>query len=192
MNFDLSDEQRLLMDSVERLMLETYGFDDRRRYRSENPYFSEAMWKRYAEMGLLALPFSEEHGGYGGGAIETMIVMEAFGKALILEPYFATVVLGGGILRHGASDARKAKIIPAVAEGRTKLAFAYAEPQSRYDVFDVETTAKKVGHQHLGAEHRRDRLVTKRAQNVISLRFLSPARVEAAGGDPRGKDLPRT
>ncbi|MCK1484305.1 acyl-CoA dehydrogenase family protein [Bradyrhizobium sp. 193] len=145
MNFDLSDEQRLLMQSVERLLLETYGFDDRRHYRSENPYFSEAMWKRYAEMGLLALPFSEEHGGYGGGAIETMIVMEAFGKALILEPYFATVVLGGGILRHGASEAQKARIIPAIAEGRTKLAFAYAEPQSRYDLFDVQTTAKKNG-----------------------------------------------
>lgn len=145
MNFDLSEEQRLLMDSVERLMLDSYDVGDRRSYWSEKPGFSEAMWVRYAEMGLLALPFSEEYGGFGGGPVETMIVMEAFGKALILEPYFATVVLAGGILRHGASEAQKAEFIPAIAEGRTKLAFACAERQSRYDLFDVEARAKKDG-----------------------------------------------
>lgn len=145
MNFDLSDEQRLLKDSVERLMLDSYGFEDRRMYQAEEHGYSKAMWSRYAELGLLALPFAEEYGGFGGDAVETMVVMEAFGKALILEPYFATVVLGGGILRHAASEAQKAGIIPAIAEGRTKLAFAYAEPQSRYDLFDVQTQAKKDG-----------------------------------------------
>ncbi|MCK1726357.1 acyl-CoA dehydrogenase family protein [Bradyrhizobium sp. 142] len=145
MDLDLSEEQRLLKDGVERLMRERYGFDDRRKYRMETPGFSEAMWARYAELGLLGLPFSEADGGLGGGAVETMIVMEAFGKALILEPYFATVVLAGGLLRHGASEAQKSNLIPAVVEGRTKLAFAYAEPQSRYDLFDVETRAKKDG-----------------------------------------------
>ncbi|WP_076867139.1 acyl-CoA dehydrogenase family protein [Bradyrhizobium mercantei] len=145
MDFDLSEEQRLLKDSVERLMLESYGFDERGKYRSEHMGFSEAMWARYAELGLLALPFSEEYGGFGGGAVEAMIVMEAFGKALILEPYFATVVLAGGILRHGASEAQKTELIPAIAAGRMKLAFAYAEPQSRYDLFDIETQARKDG-----------------------------------------------
>lgn len=145
MDFHLSDEQRLLMDSVERLMLDAYGFDARGRFRCEKPGFSEAMWARYAEIGLLALPFSEQNGGFGGGPVETMIVMEAFGKAIILEPYFATVVLAGGILRHAASEVQKAEIIPAIAEGKMKLAFAYAEPQSRYDLFDVGTTAKKDG-----------------------------------------------
>ncbi len=93
MDFDLSEEQRLLKDSVERLLLDAYGFEDRSKYQANDLGFSDAMWARYADLGLLALPFSEEHGGFGGGAVETMIVMEAFGKALILEPYFATVAL---------------------------------------------------------------------------------------------------
>ncbi|WP_426420623.1 acyl-CoA dehydrogenase family protein [Bradyrhizobium genosp. A] len=145
MDFDLTEEQRLLKDSVERFTAEQYGFEDRRRYQGEERGYSEEMWARYAELGFLGLPFSEEYGGFGGGAVETMIVMEAFGKALVLEPYFATVVLGGGILRHGASNAQKAKFIPAIAEGRMKIAFAYAEPQSRYDFFDVETNARRDG-----------------------------------------------
>ncbi|MDH2357264.1 acyl-CoA dehydrogenase family protein [Bradyrhizobium sp. SSUT112] len=146
MDLDLSEEQRLLKDGVERLMREHYSFEDRRKYRTEKLGFSEAMWARYAELGLLGLPFAESHGGLGAGAVETMIVMEAFGKALILEPYFATVVLAGGILRHGANEAQNSKLVPAIAGGRMKLAFAYAEPQSRYDLFDVETQAKKDGH----------------------------------------------
>ncbi|WP_354202553.1 acyl-CoA dehydrogenase family protein [Bradyrhizobium sp. JR4.1] len=145
MDLDLSEEQRLLKDGVERLMREHYSFEDRRKYRTEKLGFSEAMWARYAELGLLGLPFAESHGGLGAGAVETMIVMEAFGKALILEPYFATVVLAGGILRHGANEAQNSKLVPAIAGGRMKLAFAYAEPQSRYDLFDVETQAKRDG-----------------------------------------------
>lgn len=143
MDFDFSEEQRLLKDGLERLMRDNYSFDDRRKYRTEKRGFSEAMWSRYAELGLLALPFAPEHGGLGGCAVETMIVMEAFGKALILEPYFATVVLAGGIVRHGASEAQSAELIPAIAGGRLKLAFAYAEPQSRYDLSNVETRATK-------------------------------------------------
>jgi len=145
LDLDLSEEQRLLKDGVERLMREHYSFEDRRKYRTEKLGFSEAMWARYAELGLLGLPFAEVHGGLGAGAVETMIVMEAFGQALILEPYFATVILAGGILRHGANEAQKSKLVPAIAEGRMKLAFAYAEPQSRYDLFDVETKAKRDG-----------------------------------------------
>ncbi|OMI01610.1 pimeloyl-CoA dehydrogenase small subunit [Bradyrhizobium brasilense] len=145
MDFDLSDEQRLLKESVERLMLDSYGFDDRRKYQAEDQGFSERMWARYAELGLLALPFPEQYGGFGGTAVETMIVMEAFGRALILEPYFATVVLAGGVLRHGGDEAQLAGLIPAIAEGRLKLALACAEPQSRYDIFDVETRAEKAG-----------------------------------------------
>lgn len=145
MDLDLSEEQRLLKDAIERLMRERYTFDDRRKYAAEEPRFSESMWVRYAELGLLGMPFPERFGGFGAGPVETMIVMEAFGKGLILEPYFATVVLAGGILRHAASEAQKAKLIPAIVEGRTKLAFAYAEPQSRYDLFDVEAESKKDG-----------------------------------------------
>lgn len=143
MDFDFSEEQQLLKDTVERLMRENYRFEDRRKYLAEKTGFSEMMWARYAELGLLGLPFAEEYGGFGGGAVETMIVMEAFGKGLILEPYFATMVLAGGVLRHGASEAQKAALFPAITAGRMKIAFAYAEPQSRYDLFDVETLATK-------------------------------------------------
>lgn len=145
MNFDLSEEQQLLKNSIERLLADSYGFEKRHIYQTDTKGYSDAMWARYAEIGLLALPFSEKHGGFGGGAVETMIAMEAFGKALILEPYLATVFLAGGLLRLGASEAQKADLIPGIAEGRLKLAFGYAEPQSRYDLFDLETQAKKDG-----------------------------------------------
>ncbi|WP_247767048.1 acyl-CoA dehydrogenase family protein [Bradyrhizobium sp. 172] len=112
MDIDLSEEQRLLKDGVERLMREHYGFEGRRKYQTEKLGFSEAMWARYAELGLLGLLLPEAPGRLGAGAVETMIVMEAFGKALILEPYFATVVLAGGVLRQGASEAQKANLIP--------------------------------------------------------------------------------
>ncbi|MCS3765643.1 MULTISPECIES: acyl-CoA dehydrogenase family protein [Bradyrhizobium] len=145
MNFDISEEQRLLKDSIDRLMLDNYTFEDRRMYQAQERGYSESMWSRYAELGLLAMPFAEEYGGFGGGPVETMILMESFGGALILEPYFATVVLAGGLLRHAASDVQKSELIPAIAGGRTKLAFAYAEPHSRYDLFDVQTQARKDG-----------------------------------------------
>ncbi|MER8576792.1 acyl-CoA dehydrogenase family protein [Mesorhizobium sp. M1409] len=146
MNFDLTEEQRLLKDSIERLLQDKYGFNERGVYAAQGPGYSDAMWSRYAELGLLAMPFAEEYGGFGGGPVETMIVMEAFGRALILEPYFPTVVLAGGILRHGANHAQKAELIPAIAHGRAKFALGYLEPQSRYDLFDVETKARKDGN----------------------------------------------
>ena len=145
MDFELSDEQRLLKDSVERLTTQRYDFETRNKFMAEPDGWSRAMWKQYVDLGLTALPFSEEHGGIGGGAVETMIVMEAFGRALALEPYLATVVLGGGFLRHGASDAAKAELLPKVAAGEALLAFAHIERQARYDLADVATTAKKDG-----------------------------------------------
>jgi pimeloyl-CoA dehydrogenase small subunit len=143
MDFELSDEQRLLKDSVERLTTQRYDFETRKKFMAEPDGWSRDMWRQYAELGLTALPFSEDHGGIGGGPVETMIVMEAFGRALALEPYLATVVLGGGFLRHGASDAVTAELLPKVAAGEALLAFAHIERQARYDLADVATTAKK-------------------------------------------------
>jgi pimeloyl-CoA dehydrogenase small subunit len=145
MDFDLSEEQTMLKDSVERLLKDQYGFEARGKYRAGDTGFSEKMWNQYAELGLLALPFAEEDGGIGGGATETMIVMEAFGKALILEPFFASVILAGGVLRHAGSSEQKSALIPGIADGSLRMAFACAEPQGRYDLFDVETSAKKDG-----------------------------------------------
>src|SRR5690606_2290478 len=98
--------------------------------------YAPGLWAQYAELGLLGLPFGEAHGGIGGGPVETMIVMEAFGAALTLEPYLATVVLGGGLVDAGGSDAQKDAILPGIAGGSRKLAFAHHERQARYDLAD--------------------------------------------------------
>jgi pimeloyl-CoA dehydrogenase small subunit len=145
MDFELSDEQRLLKDSVERLTTQRYDFEARKKFMKETDGWSRALWKQYVDLGLTALPFAEEHGGIGGGAVETMIVMEAFGRALALEPYFASVILGGNLVKLGASDAVKASLLPQVAAGESLLAFAHIERQARYDLADVATTAKKDG-----------------------------------------------
>jgi pimeloyl-CoA dehydrogenase small subunit len=142
MDFDLSEEQRLLRDSVGRLLADHYTFEKRKAHLAEPGGWSRALWAQYAELGLLGLPFAEEHGGFGGGAIEIMLVMEAFGRALVVEPYLATVVLAGAALRHGASAAQQAALVPGVAEGSRLLAFAHGERQARYDLTDVLTTAR--------------------------------------------------
>jgi pimeloyl-CoA dehydrogenase small subunit len=143
MDFDLSEEQRLLKESVDGLLTDSYDFDARKKYMKEKGGWSRTMWGKLAEQGLLGLPFAEADGGFGAGGVETMIVMEALGKALVLEPYLATVVIGGGFLRHGGSDAQKAAYVPAIIDGSKTLAFAQVEKNSRYDLHDVTTTAKK-------------------------------------------------
>src|SRR3954464_13758711 len=145
MDFELSEEQRLLKDSVERLCTQRYEFETRKKYMKETDGWSRDMWRQYVDLGLTALPFAEEHGGIGGGPVETMIVMEAFGRALALEPYLATIVLGGGFLRHGATGAAKGELLPKVAAGDALVSFAHIERQARYDLADVATTAKKDG-----------------------------------------------
>src|SRR5947209_16787858 len=138
MDFDFTEEQRLLKESVDRFIADRYDFEQRKAFAKNEAGYSSDNWKQFAELGLLAIPFAEEHGGFGGGPIETMIVMEAFGRGLVLEPYFSTVVLGGGLLRHAGSDAQKSELIPKIASGDLRLAFAHGERQSRYDLADVE------------------------------------------------------
>jgi pimeloyl-CoA dehydrogenase small subunit len=145
MDFDLSEEQRLLKDSVDGLLTDNYEFEQRKKYMKEKGGWSQAVWSKLAEQGLLGLPFAEDDGGFGAGAVETMIVMEALGKALMLEPYLATVVIGGGFLRHGGSAAQKQAHIPSIIDGSKTFAFAQLEKNSRYDLNDVATSAKKKG-----------------------------------------------
>ncbi len=145
MDFDFTDEQRLLKDSVDRFVAERYGFEARKAVLASEAGWSPAIWAQLAELGLLAVPFAEEHGGIGGGPTETMIVMEAFGRGLVVEPYLPTVVLAGGLLRHGGSDAQRAEHIPKIAAGEVTMALAQVERGSRYDLHDVSTTAKRDG-----------------------------------------------
>jgi pimeloyl-CoA dehydrogenase small subunit len=145
MDFDLTEDQRLLKESVDRLIADQYSFAQRKGYAAEAPGWSAKMWAQYAEMGLLGLPFEETLGGFGGGPVETMIVMETFGRGLVLEPFFATVILGGGLLRRAGSAALQGALIPQITAGKLKLAFAHVERQSRYNLADVTTTAKRQG-----------------------------------------------
>src|SRR3981081_2214222 len=145
MDFDLSEEQRLLKESVDGLLGSSYDFDQRRKYMAERGGWSKTARGELHEQGLLGLPFAEGDGGFGAGAIETMIVMEALGKALVLEPYLATVVIGGGFLRRGGSAEQKAAHIPSIIDGSKTLGFAQLEKNSRYDLQDVSTSAKKKG-----------------------------------------------
>jgi pimeloyl-CoA dehydrogenase small subunit len=145
MDFDLTEEQRLLRDSVDRLLADTYTFEKRKGYLAEPEGWSRGLWAQYAELGLLGLPFAEEHGGFGGGGIETMLVMQAFGRVLALEPYLASVVLSGTALRLAGNQAAQADLLPQIAEGKLTVAFAHGERQARYDLPDVLTTARPKG-----------------------------------------------
>jgi pimeloyl-CoA dehydrogenase small subunit len=144
-DFDLSEEQQLLKDSVDRLMADRYAFEKRKEYQATPQGWSGDLWAQYAELGLLAMPFAESDGGFGGGPVETMLVMEAFGRALALEPYLACIVLAGGILRRAASEAQRGALIPKIASGELLVALAHTEPQSRYNLADVATKAKANG-----------------------------------------------
>jgi alkylation response protein AidB-like acyl-CoA dehydrogenase len=145
MNFDLTSEQQLLKDSVDRFVADNYSLEARVKVTDAEPGFSKDNWKSFAELGWLALPFAEADGGFGGGPIETMLVMESFGRGLVVEPYLASVVMGGGALRRGGSAALKAAILPGVIDGTKQLAFGYAEEQARFDLHDVVTSAKTDG-----------------------------------------------
>ncbi|MGH7043061.1 MAG: acyl-CoA dehydrogenase family protein [Acetobacteraceae bacterium] len=191
MDFDLSDDQRLLADSVTRLMADRYGFEARKGVLQQPGGWSREMWARYAELGLLGIPFAEEHGGFGGGPVELMLVMQELGRALALEPFLATVVLGGTAIRLAGNAAQQAAILPAIADGSLKLAFAHGERDARYDLSDVQTTAKRSGAGW----------VLDGAKSVVfhgdsADKLVLSARVRGERGDPDGIGLflvdPRT
>jgi pimeloyl-CoA dehydrogenase small subunit len=150
MDFDLTEEQRLLKESVDRTIEDTYGdFERRKAYQAGPAGWSPELWSDYAELGLLGLPFAEADGGFGGGPVETMIVMEAIGRGLVVEPYLATAVLGGGFLRLGGTPAQRKRYIPQIVAGSLRLAFAQTERQARYDLHDIATTARREGDSYL-------------------------------------------
>ena len=145
MDFDLTEDQRLLTDSVTRLLADQYGFEQRKSLLKTPAGWSERLWSQYAELGLLGLPIPEEYGGFGGGPVDVMLLMQAFGRHLVLEPYLASIVLGGTALRLAGSPTQRDELLPALADGSLKLAFAHGERQSRYDLTDVQTTARQEG-----------------------------------------------
>jgi alkylation response protein AidB-like acyl-CoA dehydrogenase len=140
MNFDLSEEQALLRDSFARFVRDAYPFQSRRRIAAEAKGFSQEHWQTFAELGWLSLPFDEEHGGAGCGAVHTMLLMEEFGKGLVLEPYLSTVLLFGGLLQRAGANSLRNSVIPKIIDGSVQGGFAYLERQSRFELADVCTS----------------------------------------------------
>lgn len=145
MDFRFSEEQTLLGDSAGRFLGDQYGLDVRRTIIASEAGYSAEIWKQLADLGWLALPFREDVGGLEAGAVETMIIMEAMGRSLVVEPYLANVVLAGGLVETLGSGEQRQEILPAVIAGEKMLAFAYSEPDARYDLARVSVTAKKFG-----------------------------------------------
>lgn len=146
MDFNYTDEQNALRDTLARFIARDYPFEARRALAKSAAGFSRDHWKRFAELGLLALPFPEAYGGMNGNAVDTMVVMEAFGRGLVLEPYLSTVVVAGGLVRDAGSAAQREAILPAVAGGGRMLALAHYEAGARYEVSRVGTAAVADGN----------------------------------------------
>jgi len=148
MDFSFSDEQNLLRDSVRKFVEKDYSFEFRRSLLDSELGFSRDHWRSFAELGWTALPFAEADGGLGGTAVDTMIVLEELGKGLVLEPYLASVIFAGGLLRRAAAGLRQ-RYLPRLIGGQLIAAVGYAEPDSRFDLGQVATTAKREGGQYV-------------------------------------------
>jgi pimeloyl-CoA dehydrogenase small subunit len=144
-DFNFTEEQQMVRDGLARLVREEYGSETRREVIASDAGWRPEIWAQLAELGILGMPFSEEDGGFGGGAIDAMVVMEEFGKGLVVEPFVPTVVCAGGFLKHAGTAAQKEEHIGGIVSGERIFAFAYAEPKGRYDLADLQTTAKKDG-----------------------------------------------
>lgn len=146
MDFNFSSEQEQLRDTVNRLIEREYEFNKQRHAIIKSAAgHSEKVWASMAEIGVLGIGIDEAHGGFGGNAIDTMIVMEALGRSLVVEPYLATVVLGANLIQLAGSDAQKSSLLPQIVAGNLKLAFAYSETGTRYDLKRIATVARKEG-----------------------------------------------
>jgi len=143
MNFTLTEERRQLQDTIRRYLGREYTFEQRRRRLAAGSGFSPDVWKQLAELGVLGIGIREDDGGLGGDAFDTMVVMEALGRALVVEPYLSTVVLGAGIVSDAGNDAQRAAWLPAIAAGEKLLAFAHVEAAARYEASYVETRAAR-------------------------------------------------
>ena len=148
MDFSFTEEQNLLRESVRKLVDKSYTSEARKQLLASERGYSDDNWRSFAELGWLAIPFAEEDGGLGGNAVDTMIVLDELGKGLVLEPYFPTVILAGGVLRR-ASRALRARYVPQLIEGALQATVAYAEADSRFDLFHVGTSAKKNGDHYV-------------------------------------------
>jgi alkylation response protein AidB-like acyl-CoA dehydrogenase len=194
MDLSWSPEQQQLRDSVERWVAQAYPFETRRKLVASELGFSRENWRQFAELGWLGAALPEDFGGIGGNALETSIVMEAFGRGLVTEPYLPTVVLGANLIADAGSQAQREEILPAVVEGKCLLAVAYAEPTSRYEPFNVTTKASSRGKEFALSGHKCVVLNGGEADRIIvSARVGGQARDASGIGlflvDPKAKGV---
>jgi alkylation response protein AidB-like acyl-CoA dehydrogenase len=145
MDLSLTDVQTMLIDSIEKFITNDYSFEQRQQYAASDVGYSPDVWATFADLGWTAVPFTEDDGGFDGGPVELMVMMQQFGRGLIVEPYLANIVLAGGVLRRAASDAQKTKWLQPLIAGELQAALAVTEPQSRYDLANIAATATKDG-----------------------------------------------
>ena len=184
MNFEYSDEQRLLSDTLRKFLGTGYSFDARGKIIASPAGFSDDVWAALAEMGILSVPFDAVYGGFGGTTIDMLIVFEAFGEALVVEPYLATVGLGGRFVARGGSAEQRARILPALIQGKHKMAFAQTEVDARWDLRRVTTRATKSGDGWVLEGDKRAVLHGGSADTLVV-----PARTGGAPDDARGISL---
>ena len=149
MDFSYSDEQQMLQDSVQKFVHRHYSFDDRRAILDSSKGYSEQCWELFAELGWLTVPFSEDDGGFGGLATDLMVLLEEFGKAMVVEPFIPTAVLGGGLIAALGSEQQKEQNLVPLMEGKLQLAAALYEADGRYNLASVGTTAKRDGQDYV-------------------------------------------
>ncbi|PHS73438.1 MAG: pimeloyl-CoA dehydrogenase [Cycloclasticus sp.] len=147
MNLEFSEEMNMLQDMLNKFLHNEYSFEQRQTLSRQGIGYSEDNWQQFAEMGLLGVPFDEQYGGFGFGQAGLIVVMEAIGKGLIVEPYLASIVLAGQLVQQAGSEAQKRTLLEPLIGGGLKLAFAYVERQSRYNLADVVCKAVKRGNQ---------------------------------------------
>ena len=167
MDFSFTETQTLLRNTVQRFIQDKYDFEARQKIVHSDEGWNRDHWNTFAELGLLAASFEEEYGGLGGDAVDTMVIMEELGKGLVVEPFLATVVLGGGFLKHGGSEAQKAEVIPTIIDGSCIISVAYAEPKGRFNLADLSTTAKQDGDKFVLNGHKAVALAGPMADKFI-------------------------
>jgi len=184
MNFNLTEEQTMLKDSVDRFLEKNFSFEQRRQMLADRQPMNAQLWQGLASLGVLGVPFSPEDGGVGGGGVETMLVMDALGRNLTLEPYLATVVLAGGCVALGAAEWQKKILLPKIIDGSLILAFAHAEPNARFDLGHVETRATRDGNNFV-----LDGEKTLVLHGSVADKFIVSARTAGSPGDAHGVTL---
>ena len=143
MDFSLTEEQALIRDSVEQFVSKAYAFEDRRSFSKQEFGFAPQNWEQFAELGWLAIPFDEADGGFEGGPVESILIMQEFGKGLVVEPYLATLILAGGALKRSNNDELVTRLLPAIMDGSAQAAVAFAEDGAGYQLADVSTSANE-------------------------------------------------